>query len=208
MFTGLIQAVSPVLEIQAGRLRVEVPENWSSDPLQVGESVCVNGCCLTTLSAGELVFELSPETYARTAFGGMKAGALVNLERALRPMDRLGGHIVQGHVDGLGSVVSVQDHGDHTEIHFEVPIEFDKYLIDKGSIAIDGISLTVVAPEGGLFSVWVVPHTLENTNLRSAAPGTQVHVEFDVLAKHLEKLYAGRDWIMIQDAPPVDIPVN
>ncbi len=174
--------------IQGSKLEVSAPDAWPGDPVKAGESVSVNGCCLTALEDGSLIFDLSPETRLRTAFHHVKSGAEVNLERAMRPVDRFGGHIVQGHVDAVGEVVAVLQDGDFTIFRFRAPNEFDRYLIDKGSISVDGISLTVVNPVAGEFDVWVVPHTLVQTNLGDRRPGDLVNLEFDVLAKHIEKL--------------------
>ena len=162
-----------------------------NDALALGESIAVNGCCLTIVSAdAELMdFEMSPETLDRTALRRLAVGHCVNLERAMRPADRFGGHIVQGHVDGIATLVHRQDHGDHHEMRFRVDAEADRYLIDKGSVTLDGISLTVVRPNGvGEFDVWVIPHTFEHTTLRDLLPGDPLNVEFDVLAKHVERL--------------------
>lgn len=161
---------------------------WPDDPIKAGESVSVSGCCLTALDDGSLAFDLSPETRLRTAFHHVRPSIAVNLERAMRPIDRFGGHIVQGHVDAVGEVVAVLQDGEFTIFRFRAPNEFDRYLIDKGSVAVDGISLTVVNPVAGEFDVWVVPHTLEQTNLGDRRPGDLVNLEFDVLAKHIEKL--------------------
>lgn len=160
----------------------------SDDPIRAGESIAVNGCCLTALSEGALDFDLSPETLQRTTFRRAAAGSKVNLERAMRPMDRFGGHIVQGHVDTVGELRTMLVDGDFTVFRFRSDEEFDRFLIDKGSVAVDGVSLTVVNPVAGEFDVWVVPHTLAHTNLGSLRPGDPVNIEFDVLAKHVEKL--------------------
>lgn len=160
------------------------------DPPALGESICVNGCCLTMVTNSPLGFDLSKETTNRTTLGSLKPGDLLNLERAMRLTDRLGGHIVQGHVDAVGHVVRKTDLNGSTEFEFQAPLEFDRYLIDKGSIAIDGISLTVIEPQQGLFKVAVIPHTLEQTNLSTKQLGSLVNLEFDMIAKHLEKLKA------------------
>lgn len=193
MFTGLVQAVGIVTELEEYVLTVDAPESWrQEDRLAVGESIGVNGCCLTTLREGELVFELSPETFARTAFESISKGSVVNLERAMRASDRFGGHIVQGHVDTVGKLLAASEKDGFWVYHFQLDPEFDRYLIDKGSIALDGISLTIVEPDQGQFSVWLIPHTMECTNMRALHPGDEVNVEFDVLAKHVEKLLAAK----------------
>lgn len=188
MFTGIIQAVGKVTLIEGSRLEIAADGAWPADPIKAGESVSVNGCCLTALDDESLTFDLSPETRLRTAFHHVNVGSLVNLERAMRPIDRFGGHIVQGHVDAVSEVVAVLQDGEFTVFRFRAPVDFDRYLIDKGSVALDGISLTVVNPVAGEFDVWVVPHTIEQTNLSARRPGDLMNVEFDVLAKHIEKL--------------------
>lgn len=188
MFTGIIQSVGKIVHIQGSKLEVSASLDMDADPIKAGESIAVNGCCLTALADGELSFDLSPETRLRTSFHHAAVDTLVNLERAMRPVDRFGGHIVQGHVDAVGEVVAILQDGDFTVFRFRAPAEFDRYLIDKGSISVDGVSLTVVNPIAGEFDVWVVPHTIENTNLGARRPGDFVNLEFDVLAKHIEKL--------------------
>jgi len=174
--------------LTSGRLAVSFDPAWiKDDPVQEGESIAVNGCCLTALPINQLVeFDLSPETLARTALTRLQPGSLVNLERAMRPSDRFGGHMVQGHVDSVGEFLEARPQDGHHEFRFRVPA--DRYLIDKGSISLDGISLTVVEPHEGVFSVWVIPHTFENTTLRSLKAGDPVNVEYDMVAKYLEKL--------------------
>jgi riboflavin synthase len=180
VFTGIVQSVGKVARLEPGRLCLKVPDAWPGDPWKLGESLAVDGCCLTVASA-ELEFDLSPETLSRTTLGSLGPGARVNLERALRACDRLGGHFVQGHVDTVG--VFEGRHGD--EFRFSVKEEFSKYLADKGSVAVNGVSLTVVQPSGGGFHAAVVPHTLRATNLGDLQEGKGVNVEFDVLAKYV-----------------------
>lgn len=193
MFTGLVQAVGEVIACLDGRLAIAAPDAWPGDPLCVGESISVNGCCLTLVAGeGELLFDLSPETIERTALGGLGHGSKVNLERALRASDRLGGHIVQGHVDGVGHLRSVHEAGGAWTYRFEAPEGGERYLIDKGSVCINGISLTVVQPSGREFDVAVIPHTRTETNLGTTLPGDPVNIEYDVLAKHVERLLSLR----------------
>lgn len=192
MFTGLVQAVGSVRSLVDGRLTVEAPDAWPGDPWVEGESVSVDGCCLTLLRAETpLAFDLSPETLRRTNLGSRVAGSRVNLERAMRPADRLGGHIVQGHVDGPAELIAVEEHG--ADRMLRVRTDGGRYLIDKGSVALDGVSLTVVRPSGGEFEVWVVPHTWAVTTLADRKPGDRMNIEFDVLAKHVERLLAERN---------------
>ncbi len=195
MFTGLIQALGRIADLSETRLVVEAPAAWGAqnDPIQIGESIAIDGCCLTALDVGVPIrFDLSPETIARTAFGQAAIGDSVNLERAMRPSDRFGGHIVQGHVDATGVLISRETTAAGERFRFNVDPAFDRYLIDKGSVAIAGISLTVVEPKDGAFDIWVIPHTLEVTTLGDMKPGKRVNMEFDVIAKHVEKLVASR----------------
>lgn len=189
MFTGIVQAVGQILSVEQ-RLSIKVPSIPEWEPWVLGESVAVDGCCLTVVSAddGTLGFDVSEETARRTTFGQFKPGDQVNLERAMRPSDRFGGHIVQGHVDTAGELISIQPTGQAPVYRFRVDASMDRYLIDKGSIAINGISLTVVSPRGGEFDVAIIPHTLSATNLQDLSVGGKVNIEFDVIAKHVEKL--------------------
>ncbi len=172
-------------------------EGWRAS---IGDSIAVAGVCLTVVAfeaasdgpdgAPDMAFDLSAETLDRTWFGrGMKPGHVVNLERALRVGDRLGGHMVSGHVDTIGTVIGRRDVGDGGAVFtFEVPEGFERFLVDKGSITIDGISLTVVAPEGRRFDVAVIPHTLERTHLAHLAASDPIHLEADLVAKWVERL--------------------
>lgn len=160
-----------------------------NDQVKVGESVAVNGCCLTVVSAKpNLRFELSEETLSRTSLGQLSSGDRVNLERAMKADGRFGGHIVQGHVDATGKLLEVRLTEQAHVMSFSYPAEYERYLIEKGSLAVDGISLTVVNPAMLAFEVWVIPHTWENTNLSSMKEGQVVNLEFDMVAKYLEKL--------------------
>jgi len=204
VFTGLVQAVALVVSNEDQTLTVEFEVPVSDLPVELGESVAVNGCCLTVVEAlsaqyddskpetVSLSFEMSQETLDRTNLGALGPGARVNVERAMRPIDRFGGHIVQGHVDATGKVVSRREEGEFTVFRFAVPVAYDRYLIDKGSVAIDGISLTVVEPEKGEFDVWIIPHTLQHTTLSGRQAGDPVNLEFDALAKYVEKLIQAR----------------
>ncbi|MBS1703982.1 MAG: riboflavin synthase [Armatimonadetes bacterium] len=186
MFTGIIQAVGEVVSLQDGVLLIDA-KDLDVEGLTLGESIAVDGVCLTLVSSPEhLKFELSPETISRTAFADLGAGSAVNLERAMQANDRFGGHIVQGHVDGVGEVVSIREEGNSFVYRFRIPS--GRYVIEKGSITVNGISLTVVEPEGNEFDVWVIPHTLANTNLGRLMAGSKVNIEYDVVAKYLEKL--------------------
>ena len=189
MFTGIVQATARVEEFQDGVLVIEAPTAFLGDPYVLGESIAVNGCCLTVVeSEGGLRFDLSPETLKRTSLGQIVKGGRVNLERAMRVTDRFGGHIVQGHVDATGTFLGARTVGNSTVIQIQAPQEADSYLIDKGSVTVDGISLTVVNPQNGLFEVWIIPQTLKETNLSDRKAGDWVNLEFDVIAKYVEKM--------------------
>jgi len=189
MYTGIVQALGRVQSIENGVLTLSVPDDFAPDGFDLGESLAVNGCCLTVVrQEGGLKFEMSPETMARTSLGDLAPGGVVNLERPMVANGRFGGHIVQGHVDATGTVVSITPSGNSTMYRFQAPIEYDRYLIDKGSVTVDGISLTVVNPKEGAFTVWVIPHTLQETNLIARSPGDRVNLEFDVIARYVEKM--------------------
>jgi riboflavin synthase len=187
MFTGLIHTVGRVASRAETRLTISRPEEFTD--VVLGESIAVNGVCLTAITADDFIaFDLSPETWQRTALGELTPGAPVNLERAMRASDRLGGHVVQGHVDGVGQVVSVTPRGESSEWTFRIPSDLTRFLVDKGSVAVDGISLTVVNPRGTEFHVAIIPHTLAHTNLHARQPGDSVNIEVDVLAKYVARL--------------------
>ena len=191
MFTGIVQGLGRVQGLESGVLTVLAPESFTEGELVLGESIAVNGCCLTLVNADAgLKFELSPETLARTSLGDAKAGSVLNLERAMKVGDRFGGHIVQGHVDATGTITAITPSGNSIVYSFQAPTEYDRYLIDKGSITVDGISLTVVGPKAGAFNVWVIPHTLQETHLGTLSVGARVNLEFDVIARYVEKLLA------------------
>ena len=193
MFTGIIEETGRVESLEGrgdgARLRIGCAAVLSD--AFTGSSIAVNGCCLTALDlkAGSFAADVAPETMRRTNIGDLRAGSLVNLERPLSPQSRLSGHIVQGHVDGTGVLESLETVGSgNWWLRVRVPDELDRYLVFKGSIAIDGISLTIAAIEGGVMSVTIIPHTFEQTNLKNKRPGDRVNLECDVLAKHVEKL--------------------
>ncbi len=190
MFTGLVQAVGQLAESSRYSIWVSYGDAWPNDPLVLGESVAVNGCCLTVadMAPSQIRFDLSEETLARTSFSKLKPKQRINLERALRLSDRIGGHIVQGHIDCMGKVVARSEAEGSVLFDFQVPEEYVPLLVDKGSVCIDGISLTVIEPNGNKFRSAIIPHTLENTNLKSRASGDLVNVEFDILAKTILRL--------------------
>ncbi len=193
MFTGLIEDVGRVvgLEKSGEGLFVRIrPARIAVDALSQGESVAVDGCCLTVVERGDGVFgvAVSPETLKRTTLGDLSAGAAVNLERALAVGDRLGGHMVLGHVDGVGRIASRTPRGDFVEMWFSAPAPVDRWLVEKGSVAVDGISLTVNRLREGGFSVMLIPETLSRTTLGSKAEGARVNLEGDVIGKYVERL--------------------
>jgi riboflavin synthase len=187
MFTGLVQSTGTIASLGEGRLGVRAELE-----LAPGDSVAVNGVCLTATAVGDGGFDadVMPETLRRSSLGALSEGDGVNLELPLRASDRLGGHVVQGHVDGLGTVESVSDEGFARVVRIGAPAELLRYVVEKGSIAVDGVSLTVAEVEGDGFSVSLIPETLERTTLGSFAPGRSVNLEVDVLAKYVEKLVA------------------
>ena len=175
------------------RLEIEAPETAATTA--VGDSISVDGCCLTAVSVadGSIAFDAVPETLARTSLGGLAAGSRVNIEPALRAGDPLGGHYVQGHVDGVGVIRSVEDEGEGRRVWIDAGGELLRYAVEKGSITVQGTSLTVAALDGSGFAVALVPHTLEATTLDELAPGVPVNLEVDVLAKYVERLLIGTE---------------
>ena len=192
MFTGIVESLGRVAVLGEGRLEIVSDAAFAPEGFDEGESVAVNGCCLTVLPGAGLRFDLSPETLERTSLGALAPGAGVNLERATRAGGRLGGHIVQGHVDATGTFEGATPDGNSVVMRFRAPKGTGRYLIDKGPVAIEGVSLTVVRPMGDAFEVWVIPHTLERTSLGALESGDQVNLEFDVLAKYVERLLEAR----------------
>jgi riboflavin synthase len=194
MFTGIVEGTSTVAVLavaaDAGGARLEVEAPWLAGQLALGESVAVNGCCVTVAepTAAGFAADLVAETLRRTALGGLEAGARVNLERPLPLGGRLGGHLVQGHVDGIARVLDRTPVGDGEEVRIELPPELQRYVVEKGSIAVDGVSLTVAGVGPGWFAVALVPHTLEVTTLGERHPGDPVQLEVDVVAKYIERL--------------------
>jgi riboflavin synthase len=174
--------------MQDGRLTIEAPE--TARGVQLGDSVAIDGVCLTVVEFDErsLSFDAVPETLARTALGSLDQGSRVNLEPALRAGEALGGHYVQGHVDGVGSVQRVAPEGDGRRVRFEAPAELLRYIVEKGSIAVQGTSLTVAAVDETGFEVALIPHTLQETTLGELEAEQPVNLETDVLAKYVEKL--------------------
>jgi riboflavin synthase len=179
---------------QGGGTRLTLAADRVLPRLALGESIAVNGACLTVTSGSGRRFtvDVSPETLRRTTIGALARGARVNLERALRVGDRLGGHIVQGHVDGVGKLDAITPDGDWVLYRFRAPKPIWPYLVEKGSIAVDGVSLTVFRCQEGRFQVALIPHTLRQTTLADRVPGNRVNLEADVLLKHIEALLRAR----------------
>ena len=193
MFTGLIEEVGNVLWIRATdrgtQLQLSAPRVAAN--VRTGDSVSVNGCCLTVASHRheQITFDLLAETVARTNLGALKRESAVNLERALAAADRLGGHFVQGHIDCTASIITFAESDSLLEI--ALPETGARYVAEKGSIAVNGISLTVGAVKPASFVTWIIPHTRRYTNLKNAQPGELVNLEFDILAKYVERILAG-----------------
>ena len=192
MFTGIVRERGRVVSVEAGpegaRLVIEAPATAGASA--VGDSVAIDGCCLTAVSvdAETLAFDAVPETLARTALGRLEPDNEVNVEPALRAGEPLGGHYVQGHVDGVGRVRSSEPEGDGRRVWIEAPSEVVRYCVEKGSITVAGVSLTVAGLADGAFAVALIPHTLSETTLGALQPGDEVNLEADVLAKYVERL--------------------
>ncbi len=194
MFTGLVEEVGRVRSLRAAGEAGDAHLGLSADVVlggtRVGDSILVNGACLTVdeIDAGGLVFYTMPETLRRTALGDLSEGSPVNLERAMAAGGRLGGHIVQGHVDGVGEVLDVRPEGDAEVWTFRAPPSVLRYAVEKGSVSIDGISLTLVSVESDRFTVSILPHTRSHTNLGELGVGSHVNLEADVVGKYVERL--------------------
>ncbi len=192
MFTGLVEEIGSVLWIRATergtQLQLAAPR--ISKDVHTGDSIAINGCCLTVKShRGEhIVFDLLEETLARTNLRTLRRDSVVNLERALLADGRVGGHFVQGHIDCTVRVISCEESGADCRLEVELPIEFAHYVTDKGSIALNGISLTVAEVLLASFVVWIIPHTKRSTNLQTLAAGDVLNAEFDLLAKYVERM--------------------
>ncbi len=188
MFTGIVEEVGVVAKISDIGMTVRATK--VTEDLKLGDSIAVNGACLTAVSFDRTEFsvDLSPETMRRTSLDQLSVGGPVNLERALLASDRMGGHIMQGHVDGTGRVMSTKRDGDSTVFRIRVPKRLQRYIVEKGFVAVDGISLTVVKRGASSFTLAVIPYTLKNTNLASLSVGDRVHLEADILAKYVESL--------------------
>jgi riboflavin synthase len=194
MFTGIIEEVGNIVKIEqrGENRRITIAAENTPQELKPGDSVAVSGVCLTALDIKPKSFcaDLAPETWARTSFSRMHEGALVNLELPMKANGRFGGHIVQGHVDGVGKLIELERIADSDNwwLRIELPSEIEKYTVFKGSISIEGISLTVANLEQNVCTVAIIPHTVEMTNLGSLKPGDPVNLEADLIAKYVEKM--------------------
>ena len=191
MFTGLVQGLGRIVDLERSDdgVRLSVATALAAE-LAPGDSIAVNGVCLSAaeIAGGSFLAEVMHETLSRTSLADAGTGSEVNLELALRASDRLGGHLMQGHVDGIGSVVGIVDDGFARRISVELPEGLSRYIVEKGSIGVDGVSLTVTECDDETFSVSLIPETLQRTNLGKALLGTRANLEVDVLAKYVEKL--------------------
>jgi riboflavin synthase len=193
MFTGLVETTGVLRrrEARGGGLSFAISSPIVARESQVGDSIAINGCCLTAISldpgAGEFLVEAGEETLRRTNLGLIAAGSRVNLERSLRLSDRLGGHFVTGHVDCVGKVIRRMDHDEWADMWFEIPSPWDRQVVSKGSISVEGVSLTVVEIQENAFSVALIPHTLRETTLGEKRIGDLINLETDLLAKYVER---------------------
>lgn len=194
MFTGIIEELGSVrsFEERGENARIVIGANIVTEGTNHGDSIAVNGVCLTALDIQHDSFaaDVSRETLQRSTLGRLRPGASVNLERAVTPATRLGGHIVQGHVDARGQFASVEDHGESWTVRITYPKEIGRYLVFKGSVAVEGISLTIAALTEDFFEIAIIPKTWEVTNLSRLRPGDDVNLEVDVIGKYVEKLLA------------------
>ena len=188
MFTGIVEEVGQVAELETNRMKVRA--SLVMEGQKLGDSISVNGACLTVVAIDERSFtvDLSPETLRRTSLGNLVPGGAVNLERPLAVSDRLGGHIVQGHVDATGRISSSKPEGDSFILRIRSPKRMMPYIVEKGFITVDGISLTVVKKDTSSFTLSIIPYTMENTNLKEKSRGDRVNLEADIVAKYIESL--------------------
>lgn len=198
MFTGIVEEVGHVTTVREGGLALRAGAMLGDTRL--GDSICVNGVCLTItgIEGDTFTVDTVPETLRRTNLGGLRAGDPVNLERALLPTTRMGGHFVQGHVEGTGTLVEHRPDDDAWLLRFEIPPALAPYVVEKGFIAVDGVSLTVVARDAGSFTVTIIPYTRAHTNLGIRTVGDRVNLETDILAKYVEQL--------VRISPPGPLP--
>lgn len=192
MFTGLVEGLGKIAYVRrsGAGLELAVEVLAFNGDLSIGDSVSLSGCCstVTRIHGGKAEFQLTRETLARTWFGKAQAGQVVNLERSLLPTTRMGGHFVQGHVDALGRVMAMTHRKDGSDLEIRIPPELLRYCVEKGSIAIDGVSLTIARQTGEQITIALIPHTMGLTSLGGLRAGQEVHLEIDILAKYVERL--------------------
>ena len=196
MFSGLVEATARVEWVRRDGegMDLAIDARAILDDLTIGDSVSLSGCCttVTRITGQRAEFHLTRESLQRTWLGRLEGGRMLNIERALRADARLGGHFVQGHVDGVGEVLRVERRRDGTDLHVRVPEELARYCVEKGSIALDGISLTIAKLDGSQITIALIPHTEDVTTMANARAGDPLHIEVDVLAKYVERLLEGR----------------
>ncbi len=197
MFTGIVEETGKVISFseQASAWRLVLESHVVAKDLQMGDSVAVNGCCLTAVAFSEdrIEFDLLEESKRLTSIGEVGVGARVNLERALLPTTRMGGHFVSGHVDGTGLIEAIEPRGKDFFFRIKASSDSLRYIVHKGCITVDGISLTVAEVDESGFAIWLIPHTMEVTNLHTKQVGDLVNLEYDLIAKYVEKLFAPKD---------------
>lgn len=193
MFTGIVEEIGKIQNITSDKIVVECKTVLEGTKL--GESIALNGVCLTVVNLSNNTFEadVSQETFRVSALGGLKRGDFVNLERAMAADGRFGGHMVSGHIDGVGKLASIRKVGDFYDVSIELAQDFLKYVVKKGSIAINGISLTIADVKNGMINLAIIPHTYENTNLRYLKSGSFVNIEVDIIAKYVENFLSTSD---------------
>lgn len=198
MFSGIVESLGKIAAVisEPPGCRLVVEEADIAAAVKVADSIAVNGCCLTVIekTAKTFAFQCGPETLARTNLGALVPGSFVNLERALALGDRLGGHFVSGHIDGQGVLSKIDDLGVYQDYYFTVPSSLASQMASKGSVAVDGVSLTLVRCEKDMFSVALIPYTLEVTTLGSYKIGSKVNIETDLLAKYVQRLFEAKEW--------------
>ncbi len=198
MFSGIVEALGEITAVtpEPPGCKIAVKDAKIAAQVDVADSVAVNGCCLTVIEkdGDTFAFQAGPETLQRTNLGELKTGSPVNLELALKVESRLGGHFVSGHIDGQAVLVKINDMGDWADYFFEVPKELAKQMASKGSVAVDGVSLTLVKCEPNLFSVSLIPYTLQVTTLGRRKVGDKVNIETDILAKYVQRLAEAQEW--------------
>jgi riboflavin synthase len=198
MFSGIVEALGRVAAIvsEPPGCRLVIEETAIAATINVADSVAVNGCCLTVVEkqGNTFAFQAGPETLARTNLGQLVSESPVNLERALALGDRLGGHFVSGHIDGQAELARIDNHGDWQDYYFSVPQALAAHMASKGSVAVDGVSLTLVRCDRNMFSVELIPYTLKVTTLGQCKIGNKVNIETDILAKYVQRLFEAKEW--------------